>query len=617
VRFQLIDSFNQPTMNKPRNNSDYIVETLRAAGVDTVFMLSGGGIMHLQNAVKNACLPYVCNFHEQACVVAAEAYARLRGFGACIVTFGPGALNAVSGIASAWYESLPLLVIAGQVRSDIIADYTKVRQLGPQEANVIDIVRPITKYARSLRLSDDVEKVVKEAIQIAHSGRPGPVLLEVPLDVQAAPFVCSPDLDTSGERQASVIKPIRAQPLLDQATEIAKAVVEAKRPLLILGSGVRIAGAQEAVRLLGKCLNVPIISAHTAKDTIDNFDQNYYGIFGTCGNRHANIILQSADLIICLGVGLSISKTGFNFKNFAPLARKIVIDIDAGQVYDLAIRPDLGVVADLAALVPLMTTAVRGIPAMRDLHADWRTLCFNWKLRYATHDLAPPYKDSVNPYRLMDCLSNLTEVSDTITTGNGLDSVAYCQAFKVKSGQKTILNGNWGSMGWDLPLSVGAHFATKGRVICITGDGSLLLNIQELMNIGARRMPVKVFVLNNGGYGSIRATQDSVFNSNYIGVDEYSGVFNPNFRALAIAFGLVYHRIDNDLTLEEEVKWILTDDSPQLIEVHVARSTWISPKASSYKDENGIMHSRDLDDMAPFLDRDEIARNREDALRIK
>jgi len=600
-------------MNKLRNNSDYLVEALSAAGIDTVFMLSGGGIMHLQNAVKNAGLPYVCNFHEQACIIAAEAYARLRGFGVCMVTFGPGALNTVSGIASAWYESVPLLVIAGQVRSDIIADYTKVRQFGPQEANVIDVVRPITKYARSLRPGDDVASAIEDAMRIARAGRPGPVLLEFPLDVQAAAFVPSV---SSGFSEPTETQDTHA--LIAQAEDIVRSLAEAKRPLLILGSGVRIAGAKDAVRHLCQRLNVPVISTHTAKDTIDNFDPNYFGIFGTCGNRHANSILQSADLIVCLGVGLTISKTGFNFKNFAPLARKIIVDIDVGQVHHLAIKPDLGVVADLAALVPHLTeSAERLMQRGGGLHANWRALCTDWRRRYATYDLAPPYADSVNPYRLMGWLSRFTTENDTVTTGNGLDSVAYCQAFQVKHCQRTILNGNWGSMGWDLPLSVGAHFATRGRVVCITGDGSILLNLQEMMNIGARKLPIKVFVLNNGGYGSIRATQDSLFNSNYIGVDHDSGVFNPDFRALAAAFGLAYREINSDADLESGVRAVLNDDAPQLVEVRVAQSTWISPKASSFKDENGVMHSRELDDMAPFLERYEIARNRADALRIE
>jgi acetolactate synthase-1/2/3 large subunit len=597
-------------MNNPKTNSDYIVQSLVDAGVDTVFMLSGGGIMHLQNAVKNAGMHYVCNFHEQGCIIAAEAYARIRGFAACMVTFGPGALNTVSGIASAWYESVPLLVIAGQVRSDIIADYSKVRQLGPQEANVIDVVRPITKFAMSLRKGDDVAAVVVKAMRIARSGRPGPVLLEVPLDVQAAVF--SP----SSEAVAPTGAELRGDAELKaQAAQITDAIATAKRPLVILGSGVRIATVQGEVQALCQQLAVPVISTHTAKDVFDNYDGLYFGIFGTCGNRHANIILQNADLIVCLGVGLTVSKTGFNFKNFAPLARKIVVDIDPGQVFELAVRPDVGVVANLADLVPRISECARK-GDFSSIHGDWRALCADWRGRYEFHDLQAPYPDSVNPYRLMDCLSRMTREADTITTGNGLDSVAYCQAFKVKKQQRTLLNGNWGSMGWDLPLSVGAHFATHGRVVCVTGDGSIMLNIQELLNIGARKLPVKVFVLNNRGYGSIRATQDSVFNSNYIGVDCDSGVFNPDFKLVAASFGLGYFHIDSDAELEGGVRAILSNDSPQLIEVKVAQTTWISPKASSFKDENGVMHSRELDDMYPFLERAEVANNRAAALAI-
>jgi acetolactate synthase-1/2/3 large subunit len=384
--------------------------------------------------------------------------------------------------------------------------------------------------------------------------------------------------------------------------------------LFILGSGIRLGKAQKAVRELCTNLQIPVITAHTAKDVFDNFNERYFGIFGTCGNRHANVILQNSDLVVALGVGLTISKTGFNFKNFAPLARKIVVDIDRGQVFDLAVAPDHGVVADVGNLIPKLVRALNSQGAVN--HAEWFSLCCEWRSKYAEIDLAPEYDRSVNPYRLMRQLSQISLATDTITTGNGLDSVAYCQSFKVKEGQHTLLNGNWGSMGWDLPLSVGAHFATKGRVLCITGDGSIMLNIQELLNIGARQLPIKVFVLNNQGYGSIKATQDSVFNSNYIGVDSNSGVYNPDFKLIATGFGLGYAQIDNDKDMATALDNILSTDTPELIEVRVDKSTWITPKASSFKDEKGVMHSRDLDDMFPFLERSEITNNRALALKI-
>jgi acetolactate synthase-1/2/3 large subunit len=586
-----------------KTNADYVVERLADYGVETVFLLSGGGIMHLQNSVKNAGMKYVCNYHEQACVVAAEAYARIRGFSACMVTFGPGAMNTIAGIASAWYESIPLLVIAGQVRSDIIANYKGIRQLGPQESNVIEVVRPITKYAKSLRLGDDIAHEIDCAVQLAKSGRPGPVFLELPLDVQSAPFV-----ELGIQRVESPADSTAVQGYTQEIQELLRRLGTSRRPLLILGSGVRLSQSQAQVAELAAALHCPVISSHTAKDVFDNYAENYHGIFGTCGNRHANIILQNADLILCLGVGLTISKTGFNPKRFAPLAHKIVVDIDAGQVNQLAVQPDTGIVADLQTFVPQLVGAIRH--AQMPAYDAWNALCSTWKARYEFHDLAAPSLTSLNPYRFMGLLSEQTRVTDVVTTGNGLDSVAYCQSYKVKKHQKTILNGNWGSMGWDLPLSVGAHHASGHRVVCVTGDGSIMLNVQELLHMGAYQLPIKIFILNNNGYGSIRATQDAIFASNYIGVDGASGVCNPDFKLLAAAFGIAYTHISNDVECGQMLQRILATNHTEIIEMQVSKSTWITPKASAFKDQAGVMHSRELDDMYPFLEREEVAANK-------
>ena len=592
-----------------KKNSDFIVKSLIDEGIDTVFMLSGGGIMHIQNSVKNSSMRYVCNYHEQACIIAAEAYSRLRGLSACIVTFGPGAMNTVAGIASAWYESIPILIIAGQVRSDIIANYSDIRQMGPQESNVIDVVRPITKYAKSLRLSDNIGYEIELAVKTAKSGRPGPVFLEIPLDVQAAEFAG----DYSSLPKNNLEK-IKFQFYDEQIENVRKAFAKSRRPVVILGSGIRLSKTEHLIPKLSALIECPFITSHTAKDVIDNNVTEYFGIFGTCGNRHANIVLQNSDLILCLGVGLSISKTGFNPKRFAPMANKIIVDIDSGQVHKLAVKPDIGIVADLVFFIPQLLQAFEKPPLPS--FNEWISLCTNWRLKYEFFDLAEPMETSVNPYRLMGELSNLSRTTDTIVTGNGLDSVAYCQAFKVKRNQKSILNGNWGSMGWDLPLSIGAHYATGGRVICITGDGSIMLNIQELLLIGSKNLSVKIFILNNNGYGSIKATQDSMFASNYIGVDSDSGVFNPDFSLLASSFGIAYTHISNDSQCAKRIEEILQSDYPEIIEMHVSKETWITPKASSFRDENGAIHSRDLDDMHPILSSDEVLKNRMLALAI-
>jgi acetolactate synthase-1/2/3 large subunit len=584
------------------NVSDVVIRFLEDRKMDKVFMLSGGGIMYLLDSLgKSEKLGYVCNYHEQACAIAADGYARMNGFGVCFVTFGPGAVNALAGVVGAWYDSVPMLIVSGQVRSNLVADYTKVRQVGPQEGNVLEMVKPVTKYAVSLRDPNMILSELEKAYHIAKAGRPGPVWLELPLDMQSA------EIDWDSLPHWEGVTPAVNQDL-KHLTQILESLKSAKRPVLIIGNGVRLSGMHEAVLELIKKLEIPTLVPYTGKDLLEWENEHSFGVFGTAGQRHANIILQNSDLIFGLGVGFCVAKTGFETRKFAAEAKKIFVDIDIGQLEGHPLKADLPILSDLRDFVPCLLNSLDGYKAR---HHSWIDLCAVWKKRYpmVTEELRAD-GEFINSYVFMDTLSDIAAEGDVVVTGNGLDCVSFYQAYKIKKNQRAALNGNWGSMGWDLPTAVGAHYATGKRTLCITGDGSLVLNVQELLTIGANKLPIKVFVFNNDGYGSIKATQKNFFEGRLVGSDPSSNVYNPDFKSLSQAFGLAYEKVSQHSTLKVTLARVLNAEGPVLCEVMVSPDQWISPKATSFKNAEGKIESKPLDDMFPFLPEEEIEENR-------
>lgn len=584
------------------NVSDAVIRFLEERNIKKVFVLSGGGIMYLLDSLgRSDRVEYVCNYHEQACAIAADGYSRINGFGVCFVTFGPGAVNALSGVVGAWYDSVPMLVVSGQVRSTLVADYTKVRQVGPQEGNVLEMVKPVTKYAASLRDPKMICSELEKAMHIAKSGRPGPVWLELPLDMQSA------NIDWATlPRWKPAPNLVAEEP--NRLPEIVGALKAARRPVLVLGNGVRLSGMYDEVHELVERLKIPTLIPYTATDLIHHYHPLYFGVFGTSGQRHANIIIQNSDLIIGLGVGFCVAKTGFETRKFATEAKKIFVDIDNGQLHGHPLKADIPVLSDLRNFVPQLLNSTKDYSAT---HNAWINLCSVWKNKYplVSNDLCS--SDSyVNSYQFMDVLSTVAGQGDLIVTGNGLDCVSFYQAFKIKKSQRSILNGNWGSMGWDLPSAVGAFHATGQRTLCVTGDGSIMLNVQELLTIGANHLDIKIFVLNNQGYGSIKATQNNFFHGRFVGSEPESNVFNPNFRLLAGAFGLLYYKISENSSLQNIIGEVLNSTGPTLCEVMISPEQWISPKATSFRNSEGKIESKPLDDMFPFLPEEEVAENR-------
>ena len=585
--------------------SDFVARFLMEQGIEDLFLVSGGGIMHLLDSVgRQAGLRYWCNYHEQACAIAAEGYAKIRrGPGACLVTVGPGGVNALSGVAGAWVDSVPLLVLTGQVRRELIADYSVMRQKGPQEADLVGMASHVTKYAVTVMVPEDIRYELEKAMHLATSGRPGPVWVDLPLDIQGAmveedhlrPYPLPVPADGAALPESSMLI------LVD-------ALRRSRRPLLLAGSGIHWGCSEAQLIELLESTGLPIVLTHTAKDLVPEEHPQNMGVFGGLGQRRANFALQNADLLVCLGSGLCLAKTGFNTQGFAPRARKVLVDIDEGQLHQHPLTVDLRIKAHVRPVLEYLLEHFRKAPIRPSTR--WNQACEDWKVRYPI--LTPDSSGDpgfVNTYVFMDRLAERMLPGDVLVSGIGTDVASQFQAFRAKADQRLLVTGNWGAMGWDLPATVGACIAHQRRTVLVTGDGSIQWNIQELLTVGKHRLPIKIFVFNNDGYTCIKATQNAFFQGNFVGAEPGSGVGNPDFGKLAEAYGLGYARLKDPADMEVVLECVLAADGPVLCEVMVSPTQGISPKASSFRREDGSFESRPLEDMAPFLSREEIHAN--------
>lgn len=582
--------------------SAYVMKFLAEKGVHHIFLVTGGGIMHLQDSAgRTEGLSYVSNHHEQACAIAAESYARRTGHvGALLVTTGPGATNALSAIPGAFVDSIPVFVISGQVRTDLIADYTRLRQLGPQEINIDDMARPVVKYMATVMKPLEIRRELERAWNLAVTGRPGPVWLNIPLDVQGAMI---------NEADLLPPDPPPAPPVRASATEALAMLAASKRPLFVFGAGVHIAHAQDEMRALLELSGVPAVFTIGGMDLLEEDHPLNIGRFGPVGQRRANFAVQNADLIFALGASLSIASIGFNSAGFAPRAKKLGINIDAEELRRPNLKLDVAVHGELRAFLRDLGDGITRRPVR--MSPRWLPACARWKERYPT--VTPDcFSDSkhVNTYVFAEALSSLLGADDTVVTGNSLDIVSLYQSFKVKRHQRVYTNINYGAMGWDMPAVVGACFANQGRrTILVTGDGSLQFNMQELLTIKQYKLPVKIFVVNNQGYEAIRSTQKNFFGGFFVGSDPASGIGNPDYAHLAAAYGMHYAHVMNHDGMKEAIAAFLAAPGAGICELNVAYEQTRSPKTSSFRREDGTMESRPLEDMAPFLPREEIAEN--------
>jgi len=603
--------------------ADYIAQSLTQHGISHVFMVTGGGAMHLNDALgRHPGLSYVCCHHEQASAIAAESYARLSGRPAAVnVTTGPGGVNALNGVYGAYVDSVPMIVVSGQVKRETLARNVPLplRQLGDQEVDIVGMIQGITKYAVVVQDPQDIRYHMEKAIHLARTGRPGPVWVDVPIDVQAA--LIDPaslrSFDPLAEGQDGQPFAVPAESGLSSGTALAAqvdAVLErlrtARRPVVLAGGGVRASGAHDLFLQAVERLGVPVVSAWNAHDVIWDEHPLYAGRPGTVGDRAGNFAVQNADFLLVLGSRLNIRQISYNWKSFARAAFKVMVDVDSAELNKPTLSIDLPVHADLRAFLDVLVgkTGTLQRPAA---HADYLSWCRARRERYPT--VLPEYwraEGVVNPYCFAQTLFEQLDEQEIVVTADGTACVVTFQAAGLKPGQRLYTNSGCASMGYDLPAAIGAARAAEGkRIICIAGDGSVMMNLQELQTIAGQGLPIKIFLLNNNGYHSIRQTQQAYFPDNVVGCGPESGLTFPDFLDVAQAFRIPARRCTEHADMVSAIRATLDGDGPQLCEIILDPAQAFSPKLSSRRLEDGSMVSAPLEDLAPFLSREELAEN--------
>ncbi len=591
--------------------SDYIVNKLVEYGVQHVFMITGGGAMHLNDSIgKCRDIEYICNHHEQASAIAAEGYARASGKPAVVVvTSGPGGTNTLTGVIGQWLDSVPVIYLSGQVKQETTIESCRelgLRQLGDQEINIIDIVRPVTKFSAIIKNSRDIKKLVEKAMYIATHGRPGPVWLDVPLDIQAA-MIDEETLQGYDEKEDEVrFEPAAVKARVSRLLEMLK---KAERPVFLAGQGIRIAGGQKLFLDAIESLGIPVVTSFCGFDLIPTDHPLFIGRIGTVGNRSGNFTLQNSDLLLSVGSRNNIRQVSYNWRSYARAATKVIVDIDASELKKPTIKPDLAVHADAAVFLKELQAQLthQKLPERN----KWLEWCRFRKEKYPR--VSSEQRSStgfVNPYYFIEMLTGSLREEAIVTAGNGTACVALFQAGTVKQRQRMFWNSGCASMGYDLPAAIGACLASGRKdVVCLAGDGSLQMNIQELQTVAHNRLPIKLFVLDNSGYISIRQTQDAFFDGRHIGCDAASGVSFPDIEKVASAYGIRTAAIENHKEMKDAISVVLETEGPVICRVRLSPGYKFEPKLSSERKPDGKIVSKPLEDMFPFLDREEFKSN--------
>ncbi|MBT3261541.1 thiamine pyrophosphate-binding protein [bacterium] len=592
--------------------ADYIMQRLvEKHGVKDIFMISGGGAMHLNDAIgKCEGLNYICNHNEQATAIAVEGYARVTGkIGVANVTTGPGGANAIGGLISSWLDSIPALFISGQVKLETcLANYENIglRQIGDQEINIIDMVKPVTKYAEIIKEPKQIKKMLDKAIYLATHGRKGPVWLDIPLDIQGA-MIDESELAEYDEQEDK--KEINQQYLESKVAEVIKELKQAKRPVLVAGHGIRLANAQKEFLQVVEKLGLPVISTFNGFDLIPTDHPLYVGRMSTIGTRAGNFAAQNSDVYLSVGSRNNVRQISYNWKVVAREATKIIVDIDPLELKKPTLKPDLPI--NLDAKIFLQELLKQAETADLPAYTDWADWCRVRRDRYPV--VLPEYrnnKEDIEPYTFFESLTKQMPEGAIATAGNGTACVCLFQAGIVKKNQHIFWNSGSAAMGYDLPAAIGACVGSdKKDVVCVAGDGSLMMNIQELATVAHNKLPIKIFIMNNDGYISIRQTQANFFDKRWIACDDNSGVGFPDFAKTAAAFGLPYQLINEQSSMEKQIAEVLNTKGPIICEVKLKREYTFSPKLSSKKLPNGKMVSKPLEDLFPFLSREEFLEN--------
>ena len=584
--------------------SDFIFDYIVSLGVKHVFYLPGGGAMHLDDSLgHHEGLTPICMLHEQPCSIAAEAYARIsENFGVCVVTSGPGATNAITGLAGAWLDATSVIFLSGQAKRADLVNGQGIRQFGIQEINIVDIVKPITKYAVQLQDPQDILYELEKATALAKEGKPGPVWLDIPLDIQAS------QVDPSGLRHYEEKQPeyICSD---DEALKTIELLNQAERPIVLLGHGIRLAKAIPEMNELIEKIHVPVMTTWNGVDLIEDDNPLFFGRPGAVGHRHSNFIQQNADFVLTIGTRLNLLSTGYDFDSFLRKAKHVMVEIDENEMKKCSVHPTLAIHADARSFLQKMLAYQNMIEEKP--REEWWKYCNDIKKKYPLFIKEQvPEGEGVNTYSLVDVLTTQMSSDDIFqfsSSGTGVDISMY--GFRIKKGQRAFLTKGLASMGFDMSACIGSCLASnKRRTVCITGDGGFMMNIQELATLNSLNLPIKLFVLCNEGYGMIYNSQFGNF-KRLTGCTRESGLGMPNLKGIVESFKVKCFSIDNESELYSKVDEVLSYNGPAVCTIKVYIGKKILPRQTNYMKPDGQMASRPLEDMSPLLDREEFANN--------
>ena len=585
--------------------ADFVIKFLEKKKIDTVFTVSGGGSIFLCDALyKSKKLKYVACHHEQAVSYAAESYSRIKNRpGAAIVTTGPGGTNCASGVACCWIDSVPTIFISGQVYLNQTIGNSGLRQIGVQEFDIVNMVKSSTKYAVIVKEPNEIKYHLEKAYNICTEGRPGPVWIDIPANIQNAEINPKKLINYKPE-----IKIKKSFVLNKKIKKIAKLFLKYDRPMFHIGHGVKISNGQKYIRKIVDKYKIPFALTWNASDLIESNHPSYVGRPGAFAERGSNFIIQNCNLYISVGTRLPFMVTGYNSKDFARKAKKVMVDIDKNEVNKSKIELHEKIDCDASYF---LKNLLKYLPNKIKLSKSWLDYCKNVRKKYPiVLEEFKSQKKFVNSYYFVDSLSDILNKRDIIVTDMGLSFVGTHQAFKVKKGQKLFTNSGHAPMGWGLPAAVGACYASKKqRIICLVGEGGLQMNIQELATIMHNKLPIKIFIYNNGGYLTIKQTQQLGFESRIMGSNSNSGISFPDYKKIAQSHKIKYSKISNNKNLKKKINKILSGNKPAICELMLDHNQEQMPKAINKRMPGGKSVPTKYEDMYPFLSPNEIQEN--------
>ncbi len=584
--------------------ADYVASFIKKIGVDVVFMVPGGGAMFLNDAIQSKKdLNFIANHNEQASSISAEAYSRVtENIGVAVVTTGPGATNAITGVAGAWIESVPLLIISGQVKTSDLKGNSGVRQMGPQEVDIVSIVKPITKFAVTVKNPQKIKYELEKAYHLATEGRKGPVWIDIPLDIQAAPIL---EEKLSGFNVNSLL--INKKSSFRKYKDIIKLINSSERPIILAGHGIRLAKAAKDFTNMCKIFKIPVVTTWNAMDLLPHSSKLNIGKPGTVALRAPNFAIQNSDLLISIGARLDNVVTAYNHQNFAKNAKKIIVDIDINELNKFKSKINFKINLDAKIFIQNLNDCAAKLKIKT--FPSWLHMCSDWKKRFTIND-GKKFTDrkKISHLHLVDILSEHLPKNSLIVTGSsGLAIESFYMAFRNKPGQRVFLTSGLGAMGYGIPALIGALNSNKYKeVICIESDGSFLMNLQEILTLKISKKPFKLFILNNNGYASIRNTQKNYFNGRYIATGPESNLFLPDISKIFDSIGITTIKVKDLKNLTGSIDKVLNSKKSIVCDIMLKENETLWPKAAAIPQKNGSMLSMPLEDMSPLLTRKQL-----------